>query len=103
VKLPSSVTPDQLKVAAIVAMGVLLVVMFVVMRIVQKMVLRVILAGILVAGGVGVYAQRHDLDACQQQVRQIAIKTTEERCTCTFVGMKVKVPGCAALLPGQHG
>jgi hypothetical protein len=103
VKLPSSVTPDQLKVVAIAAMVVLLLVMFLVLRFVQKMVLRVVLAGVLIAGGFAVYAQRHDLDACQQQVRQVAITTTDERCTCTFVGLKVKVPGCAALLPGQHG
>jgi predicted LPLAT superfamily acyltransferase len=97
------VHPDQLKTAAIVAMVVLALVMFIVMRVIQKMVLRVILAGILIAAGFAVYAQRDDLDRCQQQVRQVAIKTTQERCTCTFLGMKVTVPGCTALLPGTSG
>lgn len=98
--LPDFIEPDQLKAAAVAVIVVLAVLAFVVLRVVQKMVTRVILLGVLVAGGFFLYAQRDDLDECQQRIRQQAITTTEERCTCEFAGFDVEVPGCAALVPG---
>lgn len=102
VELPDSIEPDQLKTAAIALIVVLALLAFVVMRFIQKMVLRVIMLGVLVAGGLFLYAQRDDLDECQRRVR--AMDPTiplEERCTCDFAGMDVTVPGCDALVPGQ--
>jgi hypothetical protein len=104
VELPDSIEPDQLKTAAIAVIVVLALLAFVVMRFIQKMVLRVIMLGVLVAGGLFLYAQRDDLDECQRRVRSPnPFVPQDERCTCDFAGFEVKVPGCAAIAPGQDG
>lgn len=93
--LPDGIEPDQLKAAAIVALVIFALVIFLVMRFVQKMVLRVILAGILVAAGAFVYAQRDDLDACQKRIRaELTASGAEVKCTCDFAGLEVTVPRC---------
>jgi hypothetical protein len=98
VTLPDSIEPDQLKVVAIVVLAVLALVTLLILRFIQKMVLRVILAGVLVAAGVFVYAQRDDLDQCQKDIRaKIAASGADVRCTCTFAGFDVTVPHCPAL------
>lgn len=102
--LPDSIEPDQLKVAAIVVLAVLALVTLLIMRFIQKMVLRVIIAGVLVAAGVFVYAQRDDLDQCQKDIRaQIGATGADVRCTCTFAGFEVTVPRCPALARAPGG
>jgi thiol:disulfide interchange protein len=94
VTLPNGIEPDQLKAAAIVALLLLALALFIALRMIRKMVTRVVLAGLLVAAGAFVYAQRDDLDACQKKVRAQLAATGTQDCTCEFAGVKVKVPDC---------
>jgi uncharacterized membrane protein len=104
VTLPDSIEPDQLKIVAIVVLVVLALVALLVLRFIQKMVLRVVLAGVLVAAGIVVYAQRDDLDQCQREIRaKISASGTDVRCTCEFAGFDVTVPSCPALSPARDG
>ena len=93
--LPDGIEPDQLKSAAIAALVIFVLLLFLVMRFIQKMVLRVMFAGILVAAGAFVYAQRDDLDACQKRIRaQLTAAGSDVKCTCDFAGLEVTVPRC---------
>jgi hypothetical protein len=104
VTLPDSIEPDQLKVAAIVVIVVLAVLALVIMRIVQKMVLRVVMAGVLVAAGAFVYAQRDDLDDCQKRVRaEITSTEADVKCICTVAGVEVTVPRCPVTARSPDG
>lgn len=100
--LPHEIGPDQLKAAAVAVIVVLVLVLFLVMRFMQKMVLRVILAGVLIAAGAAIYAQRSDLDACQRAIRVTMAAPTPTpavRCTCTVAGVNVRVPDCPFARP----
>ena len=99
-ELPNAIEPDQLKTAVIAVLVVLGLFAFIAMRLIQKMATRVIMVGVLVAAGVYLYAQRDDIDACQQRVRRVVTApASDEECTCEFLGMEVKVPACTALVP----
>lgn len=104
-RLLAAVEPDQLKTGAIVAIVVLVVLALLVARFIQKMVIKLVMIVVLLAAGLFLYAQRDDLDQCQEQLRAaptLADATDpDERCTCTFAGYEVKVPGCAAALRGE--
>ena len=97
--LPDSIEPDQLKTAAIVAIGVFAVVSFLVMRFIQKLVLKLIVVAVLVGAGVFLYTQRTDLDDCQRQLRD----SLGRECVCGFAGFDVTVPGCQSLAPEADG
>lgn len=100
-KLPDGIEPDQLKIAAIVALAVLVLFAFLLMRFIQKMVLRVIMIGVLLAAGVVVYTQRADLDDCQKHIRaEMTASSADVRCVCTFAGMNVTVPRCPLVRAG---
>ena len=93
--LPDGIEPDQLKTAAVAVLVILVVLLFLVTRLIQKMVMRVIVAGVLIAAGAFIYAQRDDLDACQQQIRaQMTETRADVKCTCDFAGLEVTVPQC---------
>jgi hypothetical protein len=102
VELPDAIEPDQMRGAAMAVIVILAIVLFVVLRFVQKVVTRVILAGLVLAGGFFMYAQRDDLDECQRRVRAMARPGSEEDCHCDIVGFEVTVPGCEALVPGNE-
>lgn len=95
----AALEPDQVKTAALVGIGVVLVLCFVVMRFVQKMVLKLIVIAVLVAAGVLVYTQRSSLDDCQMRLRSPQLsKDPGDRCVCGFLGMDITVPKCNDLL-----
>ena len=104
-RLLAAIEPDQLKTGAIVAIVVLVVLALLVARFIQKMIIKLVMIVALLGAGLFLYAQRDDLDACQEQLRAnptLADATNpDERCTCTFAGYEVKVPGCAAALRGE--
>lgn len=89
-ELPEGIEPDQLKIAAIVVIAVLVLGAFLVMRFIQKLVLKLIMVLALVGAGVFVYTQRSDLDDCQRRVRD----SLGRECICDFAGFEVTVPGC---------
>lgn len=91
IDLPDAIEPNQLKSAAVAVMVILGIVAFVVLRVVQKIVTKLVLLAALVAGGLFLYAQRDDLDACQKELRGSMFGFD---CTCGFAGFDVTVPGC---------
>lgn len=99
VRLLAAIEPDQVKTAAIVGLGVLLVLAFVVMRFVQKLVLKLIVIGALVVAGAVVYTQRSSLDDCQRKLLSPQIEKDQgDRCVCGFAGFDITVPKCNDLL-----
>ena len=98
----AAIDPDQVKIGAIVGLGVFVVLAFLVMRFIQKMVLKLIIVLVLVAAGVVVYTQRSSLDECQQKLRSPQIEKDQgDRCVCGFLGMDITIPECNDLLKGN--
>ncbi|HVM52734.1 MAG TPA: hypothetical protein VM262_06015 [Acidimicrobiales bacterium] len=92
-ELPEGIEPDQVKVAAIVAIAVVVLGAFLVLRFIQKLILKLVIVLALVGAGVFLYAQRDSLDDCQQRVRA----SLGRDCVCGFAGFDVTVPGCTAV------
>jgi hypothetical protein len=103
VRTLAAIDPDQIKVGALVGLGVLVVLAFLVMRFIQKMVLKLIIVVVLVGAGLFVYSQRSSLDDCQEKLRsqpQLG-EDPGDRCVCGFVGIDVTIPECEDLLKGN--
>lgn len=97
--LPEGIDPDQVKVAAVVLIAGLVLGAFLVMRFIQQLILKLAIVALLVVAGVFLYAQRDDLDECQQRVRD----SLGRDCQCGFAGFDVTVPGCDALRRSTGG